>query len=218
MSRRVTPASRGFSLVELLPALAIGLVVVVTAFLLYGVAMDTLGSRNARVASADLVDDALDALQADLFRALPEVIGDDPAWQLSLEDESSLLRFYTLRSGLSHTSDPLRWLEPVAVEWRLASDAKGRRRLLQSTRPARGPGATQPAVSNVLAEAGAFLVELENDGEWKREWTEKDEGSPRAARVRLDTGKGVQTVEFLIPSGLSVTSRIIRAKAPGESP
>jgi type II secretory pathway component PulJ len=222
------PALRsGFSLVELMLALATAVLLVTLLFSLSRTVWRSVDGQDARLRSAASLAQALQALAADLGNAAPAPGYDEGGFLLTTAPEHlaprAQLTFCTARRAApAGESDDLRWLEMWAVDYRIETDTAGQPNLVRRQRPLAGPGADQPPTVQVLASGiEEFTVTVRNGDEWYADYevpavttTEEEMRWPIAARVRL-TGTGIATrphtytTEFLLPAG-----QIFRARDP----
>jgi type II secretion system protein J len=202
----------GFTLVELLVALA--LAVVVTALVLATLAITnrTRRSQADRVACRALADRALGQLARDLERAFVFPKNDATAFTLSRGAAASnaVLELAFARMAPLPGEDHLRWAEVARVAYRLTEAGPTNFALTCTTQPLAGPAALQPVTTNAVFQGlEAFDVALFDGKLWKDTWIgsgASTNGAPRAARITLAAQRGLAqhaaTAEVIIPVGL----------------
>ena len=202
----------GFTLVELLVALA--LAVVVTALILTTLAITnrTRRSQADRVACRTLTERALGLLANDLERTFLFPKQDATAFELgrgAVASNAALELAFARVAPLPGESD-LRWAEVARVVYRLTESDTTNFTLTCTSQPLAGPAALQPPATNaVFPRLESFDVLLFDGKLWKDRWTGKGtstNGAPRAARVSITARQGnarhVATAEIIIPISL----------------
>ncbi len=202
----------GFTLVELLVALA--LAAVVTALILTTLAITnrTRRSQADRVACRALTEQALGLLARDLERTFLFPKQDATAFELgrgAAASNAALELAFARVAPLPGESD-LRWAEVARVVYRLTESDTTNFTLTCTSQPLAGPAALQPPATNaVFPRLESFDVLLFDGKVWKDSWTGKGtatNGAPRAARVSLTARQGnarhVSTAEIIIPISL----------------
>lgn len=201
----------GFTLVELLVALA--LAVMVTALILSTLAITyrTRRSQAERVACRVLAEGALGQLARDLERTFLFPKTDPTAFALARGAAASnaVFELAFARVAPMPGEDDLRWAEVARVVYRLTETDATHCELTCSSQALAGPAALQPPVTNaVFAKLTSCDVLLFDGKEWKDSWVGKGtstNGAPRAARVTVTAERGrarhVATAEIIIPVG-----------------
>lgn len=213
---------RGFTLVELLVALVIAVLIAVAIVALYGTATRTVTDQQARARGPHAAAQALDGMAEDLARAF------FPA--TSTNDSLILVNGGTnqapgVTAELSFcTLDPAQGEEPAwaggrRVTYRLAAEGGA---LLREDQPLTGPGSVEGRSTNVLlTSVQTFQVELYDGTAWQAVWAGTPGRGPRPRLARITLGAPAwpnQSAEVLIPSGYSVTSRLIRSSSSADAP
>lgn len=205
---------RGFTLVELLVALVIAVLVAVAVVALYGTATRTVTDQQRRARGPHTASQALDRMAEDLARAYLRTASTND--DVSLENGgtnrapgvSAVLTFCTLDPAQGEEPD---WAGIRRVTYRLATEGGA---LVREDQPLVGLGSVEGRSTNVmLAAVETFQVELFDGAEWQSTWagTPGDGRRPRLARITIGSPAWPsQQAELLIPSGHSVTSRLIR--------
>ena len=212
MHPALSPLRRaGYTLVELLVALA--LAVMVTALILSTLAVThrTRRSQAERVACRVLAEGALGQLARDLERAFLLPKTDATAFGLvrGAAASNAVLELAFARVAPLPGEDDLRWAEVARVAYRLTETDATHCELTCSSQSLAGPAALQPPVTNaVFSKLTSCDVLLFDGKEWKDSWTGKGtstNGAPRAARVTVIAERGrarhVATAEIIIPIG-----------------
>ena len=213
---------RGFTLVELLVALVIAVLIAVAIVAIYGTATRTVTDQQARARGPHAAAQALDLMAADLTRAFfPAASTNDGLLLLNggtnlAPGVSALLSFCTLDPAQGEEPD---WAGGRRVTYRLAEENGA---LLREDQPLTGPGSVEGRSTNVLLTAvETFQVELFDGTAWQAAWagTPGSGLRPRLARITLGAPSWPnQSAELLIPSGYSVTSRLIRSSSSADAP
>ncbi|MBP7829212.1 MAG: prepilin-type N-terminal cleavage/methylation domain-containing protein [Kiritimatiellae bacterium] len=210
-------ARSGFTLVELLIAMAIAGLLVGVVYALYHTVMTAVSGRRVRDEELVRAGRAIDAVSADLAALFPAP-GEEGRVRLGLEEPGATnrsdLAFCTLR--LSPGEADSRWLEVRRVRYRLDPVGGEAGRLLCEHRPVSGPGAEAMATNELFVGAAAFRVRFYDGAEWQSEWEgTAEQMAPRAARIELDLpgeNRSFRT-EVLVHAGSVFTSRLARARA-----
>lgn len=208
-----------FTLVEVLLATAIVVVVAALAWSLLSSTSAAVGRQAARALGPQAAARALETIRADLTGLfLPP---DDEACALVLRPAGAdpfLLSFCTIRAT-GRTPD-LVWTEPQRVEYVLAREENRPAALLRVTHSLSGPVAASTNV--VLDRVAQFRLELGDGAAWHAAWPppEAESTPPRIARVavQIEEGGDVVDVDYWLPAGHSVTSRIVRSGARETAP
>lgn len=213
MKRPAQPPARrtGFTLVELLVALALAVVVTVLILATLAITQRTRRSQADRVACRALTDRALGQLARDLERAFVFPKNDTTAFELARGAAASnavLELAFASVAPLPGESD-LRWAEVARVAYRLTATDATHFELTCTRRPLVGPAALQPPATNaVIPNLENFDVLLFDGKVWQDHWTgsgTSTNGAPRAARLTLAAQRGdthhAVTAEIIIPIG-----------------
>ncbi|MBL0924038.1 MAG: type II secretion system minor pseudopilin GspJ [Sphingomonadaceae bacterium] len=194
----VRPSEAGFTLVELLVALAIFALISVAGVTLLRSGSDTQIAVKARLEQQARFKRLANALEADLAQTVPRPVRDTsgqpvPAWSQDQSGEPNIL-FGFVRAGWTNLDEaPRANLQRVAYMLR---DGK-----LQRLNWPMLDGAS-PDEAGVLVEnvTGVSLRFRDDKGEWRDDWTATDPSAlPRAMELRL-TAEGVaeQRMLFLV--------------------
>lgn len=222
--------SSGFTLIELMLALAVAVVLLGLIFSLYLTLSRAVDDQHARRAGGAAMIHALDRLTRDLTSALPVPGHDEGGFMLETQDAargpSSRITFCTTRpTGFRNESEQDasaerevsgmerdgRWFDVVEVAYWLDYTPRERGRLIRTERPLLGPDALEPARTNVLVTGvDGFHVRVRRKDEWVDAWEldleDEDAGWPSAARITIepdDQAKGARPYnqDVLIPTG-----------------
>lgn len=184
-----SPGSRppGWTLIELLLAIAIGALVITLLFSAYHTLMTALERRAGSGSTAAEAAAVLDAIVDDLSRIVPPDQDEDCGLRLSRDKTRDMVENLALCAAQpgDEQIDP-RWFDVTVIEYRLEQRAIGHT-LLRLARPDVGPGSEDPPVTNVLHHQVAHLdIRLFHEGEWVDAWDSEDEDAlPRAARIEI---------------------------------
>ena len=194
---KTTTSRRGFTLIELMIALAILALVATLAYR----GLSALAASEARLAEESrrwrALDQLFSRLEADLREALPRAArtgdGDEPAWLGTLAtDGSAELRFS--RAGPEFTAEP-----------GSAGQRIGYRLRATTVEVVYWPRFDQPSLASARAYALAtdvaqFRVDyLDARGEWSERWPLPGEAAlPRAVRVALRLADGAVIERLLV--------------------
>lgn len=215
----------GFTLVEVLLAVAVAALVLVLLFSLYRALVNTVDQYRSRRDAGTALAGAVDQLTRDLMSGRPVPGYDEGGLTLDTEQAAGRtmaeLTFCTTRPGRPMgDADDLRWSEVVTVSYRVDRVAGGRNRLLRVTRPLVGPEALLPAQTNVLALGIAhFALTLYIDGEWQEDARLKpDERWPQAARMTIEaddqtSGERLFSTDVMLPVGWSYVAEEERGRS-----
>ena len=218
LSGRVLQVSRrpGFTLIELILAIAIASLVVTLVFSTYHTVTVILQGQEDRRRGADKVADAVRQLERDLACTFAPKSDAACGFELQKGTTPAAARLSFCTAVMPANETDLRWFELHRVVYGIGADAANSPVLFRADQPLAGPGAFAPPVTNTLAVGvESFRVSVYDGAAWNEEWSSAGSGCPRAARIELTTkygsgSKNFQT-EVLIPVGNPVTSRVIRA-------
>jgi general secretion pathway protein J len=193
-----TPSQAGFTLVELLVALAIFALISVAGVTLLRSGSDTQLAVKDRLEALSRSNRLANAIEADLAQAISRPVRDQagrpvPAFIQSEAAMPSAL-FGFVRSGWSNFDEaPRPGLQRVAY----VLEGKALRRISWPMLDGAAPGDAATLVENVGAARLRFRDE---QGEWRDDWTATDAGAlPRAVELRLTiAGKPEQRMLFLV--------------------
>ena len=209
------PRSGGFTFIELLLALAIGvLVVCVLAALLHGLASSGV-RQNRRLEGPVNARSAIRFMAREITCAFPPPVKNLPPLTLATSTEPGkpavTLSFYA--PVPADAPPPLNYdLERVTYELQAADG--GRQRLQRISAACSGPGTNSP-VTNLLLE-GRFTLAIEavTNGTGRTEWPPEnaaEPGLPAAVRLTLQApDAAVVQTEALIQSGQTIVSPVER--------
>lgn len=202
----------GFTLVELLVALALAAMVTVLILSTLAVTYRTRRSQADRVACRALAEGALGQLARDLERTFIFPKTDATAFELARGAAASnaVLELAFARVAPMPGEEDLRWAEVARVVYRLTETDMTHCELTCTSQSLAGPAALQPPVTNaVFAKLASCDVLLFDGKEWKDSWIGKGtstNGAPRAARVTVTAERGrarhVATAEIIVPISL----------------
>ena len=217
-SRHEPGPACGFTLIELMAALAIALLVAAVLFAAYHATLRTSERQGRRGRAAAGASAALDQVTRDLTCALQ--IPEARALRFTL-DPASPERRLAFCTAVPPPADPdMRWFSMEHVTYRMRGEM-----LYRIARPLPGDG--RPATTNVTARG---LRSLEtwawSGGAWTNTWPlgERSEPLPPAVRVRVtmaDAWGGTPRsfeAEVYVPGGNAFTSRITRVGAAAGTP
>ncbi|MFN3592156.1 MAG: type II secretion system protein GspJ [Thermaurantiacus sp.] len=189
MTRIATHASeRGFTLVEMLVALAIFGIVSVVGVALASSALGATARSEVAIARIDSVERTRQALAADLGQAVPRI---------SLSAEGRPLPAFTLtEEGFVLVRRGAHGLVPPVQKIAWGFDGQ---RLLRQTWP-RVDGATPGPATVMMDGLGAVSLRVRDDEGWQASWTpDKADALPRALELTLVPRSGPPLVlKFLV--------------------
>ncbi len=221
LSGRVLQVSRrpGFTLIELILAMAIASLVVTLIFSTYHTVTVTLQGQQDRRRGADKAADAVRQIERDLTCAFAPKSDAACAFELQKGTTPAAARLSFCTAVMPANETDLRWFELRRVVYGIGADAENAPVLFRAEQPLAGPGAFAPPVTNALATGvESFRVSVYDGAEWSEEWSSAGSSCPRAARIELTArhGSGTNTfqTEVLIPAGNPVTSSVSRAGVP----
>ena len=212
------------SLVELLIALTMaGLIIALVLSVLHTVSVTLrgqerrAGTHNDPAAALQTIADDLsrtfipmeDATCAFVLKRMPSIEG--PATDSSVS--------FCITTAPEDEID-LRWYETSHIAFQVHT-AGPERKLTRLTQDLAGPGASNPARTNTLAESvSAFSVEVYDGDSWHRGWPPEGHAArPKAARIELVYRSGHEThtnrMHVSIPVGMSITSTVARSRTSG---
>jgi general secretion pathway protein J len=198
--REVSNSEAGFTLVELMVALAIFSLISVAGVMLLRSGSDTQISVKSRLEDLSRTNRLANALESDLAQAIARPVRDAagqpvPAFiQNDAGTPGALFGF--VRAGWSNFDDaPRAGLQRVAYVLENKSLRRAAWPMLDGAQPA--DAAT--LVNNVSAAQVRFR---DDKGEWRGDWTAEDaDAMPRAVELRLTVqGKPEQRMLFLVGS------------------
>jgi len=195
---RLRPSESGFTLVELLVALAIFAMISVAGVTLLRSGSDTQIAVKKRLEDYSRVNRLYNAIEGDLAQAVARPVRDQtgvaiPAFVASDTAVSGAL-FGLVRAGWSNYDDaPRAGLQRVAY----VLDGGALKRLSWPMLDGATPAHSAVLVENVSAANVQFRAEK---GEWRSDWTSTDTYSlPRAIELRLTIqGKAEHRMLFLV--------------------
>lgn len=203
---------RGWTLLELLLAIAIALLVVTLLYAAYHTAVATLRTQDRTHRRTDGAAEVLRRLGEDLLRAF--VPAGDDACSIRLEpgEGGGAIRFgrlaFCTAAPRGTEWDP-RWHEVVHVTYEVV-DEGGEAQLVRRVQALAGPGAEEPPDPEVVARAVTGLEFRFFDGTtWVETWPPGDATAmPLAARIQVALhrdGVDHQTAtEIFLPAGTRV--------------
>jgi len=215
---RSTRPDHGLTLIELLVALAIGTVIMTLVLVAYRAFSRSESRQFERTGIQSHADGITEFLRQDLQQLFLPAGDQDCAIELE-NSPTNLIRLSFCRWASSLVASGLMTNQLERVEFRYA-DIKGKPELVRVTRALTGPASLQPAVTNVSGYRWPRLqVQLYDGATWQTNWPGDEKLRAMAARIFLwrDADRDLfQEALVLIPSGLSVTSRVQRsAVSPG---
>ncbi|MCX7007542.1 MAG: prepilin-type N-terminal cleavage/methylation domain-containing protein [Kiritimatiellaeota bacterium] len=199
----------GFTLVELLVALA--LAVVITALVLTMLAITNAARRGQAERAACLADATrpLQQLARDLERTFLYPKNEDTAFKMARGTATSnaVLELAFARTAAVTGETDLRWAQVERVSYRLVEADVTNFTLVCTSHVLVGPAALQPPVTNAVFQGlENFDVLLYDGKDWKDNWTggsNATNGAPSAARITVTARRGgarhTATAEVIIP-------------------
>jgi general secretion pathway protein J len=190
----VTGPTRGFTLVEVLVAIAILALVALLAWRATAAMTDSETRLNEESVRWQRLDALLTRVEADLRAAVPRRARHgnavEPPWSLSTADAAGNAVLIFTRAGPSSIDEPGVGGQRVGYQWRAGRiDALYWPQLDT-------PGATDPATFALADQITRFRVlALGSDGRWSSEWPVRGGSElPRAVRVEVALADG-STIE-----------------------
>jgi hypothetical protein len=212
--RPLSPTGRvGATLIELLAALGIGVMVMAVLLLAHHALTGQASSINNR-AGRELLRQNTTALLQENLQSLFHVAKDD-ALGITLENSTTnLVMLSFVRWTPAGTSRGLNTSRLERVTFTYAP-IDGEDQLVYITETLTGPGSSAPPRTNWPGRVWPSLqVHLHDGTLWQTNWTPAAPATPTAAKlIMTGDGERIDTTEalFLIPAGLSITSRLDRA-------
>jgi type II secretion system protein J len=196
----------GFTLVEVLLAVAIAIVLMGLCYAIYHTVATTAVSQQQRHSRRAVPVTAADQLTEDVEQAfLPE---DDETCSLVVTqgdgNDLDTLALCTMVLSPDH-SDPA-WAVPNRVEYRVAAVSGDAHSLLRVHRPLAGPGSPAPATNTLLSGVTGFHVAAYDGASWSETWPpeEGEEGGalPKAIRVAVESESIAEPIhlEIFVPA------------------
>lgn len=206
----------GFTLIELVLALAIAVLVAALAWSLLFTTTDTVERQQDAARGPQAAARAMDLLAEDLTHLF--IPAGDEACAPALRaagDEPFELSFCRMQA--SGSTRELPWTEPRAIVYRVGGGDSFTAALLRVSATLSG---VERVETNVLVERIESLrVEFSDGAAWHAGWPPPEGGDlkPRVARVELRLPGRIEplSAEYWLPAGHVETSRIIRTVAPG---
>jgi len=206
--------SAGFTLLELLLAIAIAVTAASVMILLFGSVSRFVAGENSRAGTRAAAERALQAIRNDAACALLQE--EDLACLLSLAQgpEGPVLSLCATRRAPD--DEGAEWAETVSVQYRAAPGAGTDIDFLQIERPLTGVGSLAGPVTNLLVRNVASLrMEIFDGSAWRPAWPpEEGKQRPRLLRIAIGSGGGpaVESIEaeFGFSSGIVATSSVVR--------
>ena len=204
----------GFTLVELLVALALAVVITGLVFVMLGIVNTARRGQSARALCRDTVGRVLQQVAGNLERAF--VFSQDEATPFQLARgaaaSNAVLELSFARTAPLPGETNLCWAEVSRLTYRLVENDLSNNTLYCLSRPLAGPGAIQPAVTNQIYQGlENFAVQLFDGKDWQDDWGGGTAGKstnaiPRAARLTITVQRGAarysNTTEVIIPIGM----------------
>lgn len=185
---RIAASDSGWTLLELMLALAIGMLVIALVCSAYHTVMQMLERRAIRQGGDEEVFTLLDRITTDLTRIVLPGVSDACPLLLETETTGNPPRV-TLSFCTALPDDPghdMRWYDVHHVTYALR-ESSSNRELIRVVQPQAGPGNLDPPVTNVLiGRVVHFRPTFYREGEWDDTWSAKSEDPlPRAVRLEL---------------------------------
>ena len=217
--RTVRTCATGFTLVELLIGIVIGVLLIAVVFSTYRVVVLAVGGQADRNAGPRAAYRVLETMNVDLLRTFIPADDDQNLFTLAREEGdagASILAFTAMMPDPAR--EDLRFAQAHRLTYQL-SGAGESRQLLRSERSLVGPASTKEARGEVLMRnVSRFRVAVFDGSTWQATWPLTDsKQKPRAVRVDLVLAGATNeySVNIPVPVGITVTSRLVRAVAPG---
>jgi prepilin-type N-terminal cleavage/methylation domain-containing protein len=208
---------RGFTLIETLLAIGIGVVVLLLVYSIYHTTLAVRENQGRRRTGPAAAADALDRISRDLASAV--MPANERGCPFSLEaagaSGASELTFTTLTA---HTGESPAWHSPICVTYMLEG-AGERQRLVRLEQAVDGPEAGVNTTNVLVRSVDFFEVRVFNGMTWEDEWLEAGSDMlPAAAGVRIglpgEEPARQHETEIFIPAGNIITSAVERAGLP----
>ena len=196
--RRHSPCRAGFTLIEVLLALAIFGVIAVLAYRATAALTDGEARLSAEARRWRTLDGLFTRFEADIRQAVPRASragtgtgsGIEPPWLALPADSAGNAALVFTRAGSEFTDDP--GMSGQRIGYRLRGHAVEIAYWPQLDNPAN----VQPAVYTLAEGVTAFRVEyLGQTGAWRERWPQPNDAElPRAVRVKLtlDGGEAIE--------------------------
>ena len=208
-SAQLPPRRAGFTLVELLVALALAVVITALALTMLAITNQARRGQAERAACRTDTTRPLQQLARDLERAFLYPKNEDTAFKLvrGTAASNAVLELAFARTAAATGETDLRWAQVERVSYRLTEVDMTNFTLVGAGRVLVGPAALQPPVTNaVFQNLETFDVLLYDGKEWKDNWAgggTATNGAPSAARITVTARRGsarhTSTAEVIIP-------------------
>jgi type II secretory pathway component PulJ len=213
-----TSSHTGATLVEVLVALGIGVMITAVVILAHHALTQQAGRQLDRQRIDERADRTINELRLDLQQLFLPL--DDDTGTVSLENSATnLVSLSFLRRARLTSEAALSTSRLERVTYRFEQFGE-KTELIRTVAAVTGPDAELPAATNRLGQSWPQIFIHLHDGEaWRTNWPfagmeddKADPPRPRAARIQLlGDGAPVHETLVVIPSGLSVTSTVLRA-------
>ena len=206
------------TLIETLLALSIAILVVAVVLSTYQTVSATASGQSRRNNSAEMVS----SIRALLTRDFSTVVvpAEDKLCAFTLgSDESGFSKIAFARARADEGATDPRWFTIEQVSYQIIENA-----LARVHRPILGPGALEPAKTNVIAAGvSGFHIRAYDGADWYETWPQQESpGSPQAVSVVFDFQAGREqkhiAMEIMIPVGNPFFSSFKRSGTTTPSP
>ena len=219
------------TLLEVLVALAIASIVFSAVFLIYRTTAATAIRQREHDRTAFAPAETFAALQQDIGGLVPGGLDDDCGLNLkttAAKDGAKLseISFCTWRADTAH-SDGM-WADAEKITWRIENAGRPNdARLTRTSTGLTGPRSAATVTNEFLRGIAEFRLRLHDGTQWRDDWPPEDSAEstnarPRTLRMELalhETGGTKNwSTDFIVPIGLTATSRIQRISAPAAPP
>lgn len=215
---RSTRPDLGMTLIELLVGLVIGALVMGLVLVAYRAFSRSESRQFERARAQAQADGVIEFIRRDVQQLfLPS--GDKDCTIELQNSATNLVQLSFCRWETESNGAVLATNQLARVLFKFA-DVGGRSELVRVTDALTGPASIQPAVTNWSGYRWPRLqVQLYDGTAWQTNWPSDEKARAMAARILLwrdDDPEPFQETMVLIPSGLSVTSRVQRSSvSPG---
>lgn len=206
------------TLIEILLALSIAILVVAVVLSMYQTVSATASGQSRRNNSAEMVS----SIRALLTRDFSTVVvpAEDKLCMFTLgPDESGFSKIAFARARADEGATDARWFTIEQVSYQIIENTSATNSLVRVRRPILGPGAREPAETNLIAAGvSGFHIRAYDGADWYETWPQQEsQASPQAVSVVFDFQAGREqkhiATEIMIPVGNPFFSSFKRSGA-----
>ena len=214
---------RGMTLIEILLALSIAILVVAVVLSMYQTVSATASGQNRRKNSAEMASSIRALLIRDFSTAVAPA--EDKLCTFTLgPDEAGFSKIAFAHTRTEEGETDARWFTIEQVAYQIVEAASSTNALVRIRRPILGPGALEPAETNVIA-AGVqeFQIRAYDGADWYEKWPQQESSAtPQAVSLALGFQEGGKqqriATEIMIPVGNPFFSSFKRSGTTTTSP